>query len=424
MSGVMISKSPAVVVKASEPVMAAGDIKLSPYDMWFVNDPVTVFLVFEHPIREPVETIKRGLSQALVHYYPVAGRLAVGATAGELVINCTANGVSFVAASANCALKDVQDLSDPSLKEELAVFYPAANGLCRSSDPLVLMQVTVFSCGGFVLGLTLNHAVADGVGMAQFLQAIGELSRGLPSPSVVPIRQDDSLILIPPPVFTKFLQYMGSIQPSQMAVLNIAVKSSLISHIKEKYASMNPGRRCSAFDAVAAVLWRCRTRATMSDPDALNVLLFIASARKYAGAKEGYYGNCLMVQLVSATAGAVANGDITDIVKMIHGTKNRVPHESDIDNLLQVADSYNIMSMNSWRSLVIRPAGEAIDFGGGAPARAMGHSTGISLVPKCTSCLPGNDEYNVLAVCVKEDHASAFLQELERTHLIPIRSLL
>lgn len=39
-----------------------------------------------------------------------------------------------------------------------------------ADDPLLLVQVTEFSCGGFV--------VADGTGMAQFLQAVGELARG------------------------------------------------------------------------------------------------------------------------------------------------------------------------------------------------------------------------------------------------------
>jgi hypothetical protein len=49
----------------------------------------------------------------------------------------------------------------------------------------------VFSCGGFILGVTWNHAVAER--LAQFLQAVGELARGLPPPSVAPVRWDDSL---------------------------------------------------------------------------------------------------------------------------------------------------------------------------------------------------------------------------------------
>uniref|UniRef100_A0A0E0JGX4 Uncharacterized protein n=1 Tax=Oryza punctata TaxID=4537 RepID=A0A0E0JGX4_ORYPU len=44
--------------------------------------------------------------------------------------------------------------------------------------------VTEFACGGFVLRVMWNHGVADSCGLAQFLRTVGELVRGLPSPSV------------------------------------------------------------------------------------------------------------------------------------------------------------------------------------------------------------------------------------------------
>uniref|UniRef100_A0ACD5VMB9 Uncharacterized protein n=1 Tax=Avena sativa TaxID=4498 RepID=A0ACD5VMB9_AVESA len=367
MSVVVISMAPPVVVKPSEPVTTTGDINLSSYDKCCVNNPGTALLVFEHPIPGPVETIKKGLSRALVHYYPMAGRLAAGATAGDVVIRCTAEGVSFVAASANCGIKEVQDLWDPSLKEELTVRYP--EGLCRYSDPLLLMQVTVFSCGGFVLGVTYNHAVADGVGMGQFLQAVGELSRGLPSPSVVPLRQHDSFSLGPPPVFIKFVEFLASLQPSQMAVLDITVKSSLIKRIRDRYA----------------------------------------------GAREGYYGNCLLAPLVLATTGAVANGDLMDLVAMIQGAKDRpVPDLSDLEQLVQMPDPYNSMLINSWGNA----RREGADFGAGSPGRVMGHSLGMAGMPSCTAGFPCNDGYSMLSVCVREDHAGAFLKELADMHHI------
>jgi hypothetical protein len=169
--------------------------------------------------------------------------------------------------------------------------------------------VTEFACGGFVLGVTYDHAVADGVGLAQFLQAVGELARGAPSPSVVPIRTSDGLTLgAPPPFYQDFMQYMAcSLQRCRLAFLDITVPSSLIDRIKHDYSVKNHGRHCSAFDAVAAVLWRCRTRATMPSPEALSVLVFADSMRVHAGAREGYYGNCMTAHPVTATSGAVAS---------------------------------------------------------------------------------------------------------------------
>jgi len=41
----------------------------------------------------------------------------------------------------------------------------------------MLVQVTAFSFGGFVVGVTWNHGVGDTMGIAQFLQAVGEMAR-------------------------------------------------------------------------------------------------------------------------------------------------------------------------------------------------------------------------------------------------------
>ncbi|KAF7088099.1 hypothetical protein CFC21_091245 [Triticum aestivum] len=409
MSTVSISKSPSVLVAPSEATVNGGDIILSSYDKMFGGRSVTVFFIFEYPIQDPIETIKRGLSQALVHYYPIAGRLAAGAAAGEFVIRCTGEGVSFVAASANCAIKDVREFCDSSLQEELAVLY-ADEGFSYS-EPLMLMQVTVFSCGGFVIGVTLNHSVCDGIGMAQFMQAMGELARGLPSPSVIPVRSKDSFVLDLPPFSTNFVRFLGTLQPSPMEFLDITVPSSLINRIKRTY-TMNYGQPCSVFEAVAAVLWRCRTRAIMSDPAALAVLTFPANARKHAVAREGFYGNCVTAQLVMATSGAMADGDIMELVKMIQHAKDRVPGQTEIDEMRQL-DGYNLFLMSCWRNLGM----EEIDLGFGPPARLMEYTQVRTKLPSCATCVPCKDEYNVQSLCVKEEHADAFLQELAKIDL-------
>uniref|UniRef100_A0A0D9XHF3 Uncharacterized protein n=1 Tax=Leersia perrieri TaxID=77586 RepID=A0A0D9XHF3_9ORYZ len=200
---IVVSKSPAVVVRPSEPVTpATRKINLSPFDKPFSIIPINVLLAFDHSINEPVEIIRKSLSQALVHYYPIAGRFA-GDDYNDLHIDYTGNddegGVTFVAASADCTINDLlRDIDgrspDPStaLLHELLVDYPASMMSFSHADPLLLMQVTAFSCGGFVIGVTWNHGIADGFGIAQFLQAVGDLTRGMPAPAVVPVRWDTS----------------------------------------------------------------------------------------------------------------------------------------------------------------------------------------------------------------------------------------
>ncbi|KQJ88885.1 acyl transferase 15 [Brachypodium distachyon] len=456
----VVTKAPSVVVRPSEPVTTAAEsIKLSSYDkIAGASGPPTILLVFEHPIDEPAETIKRCLSQALVQYYPLAGRLAPGATLGETVIILRTTGeeeegVPFVAASADCAVKELLrpiDACKPLL-DDLAMYYPG--GRCGPADPLLMMQVTDFSCGGFVAGVTWNHAIADGAGMGQFLQAVGELARGLSSPSVIPVRHwddDTPLACIPPSNIYDMMLAARGIQAFDMATLDVTIPSRIINNIKARSAAAatsNDGRRprpCSVFQAAMAVLWQCRTRAIMSDPGAPSALRFTANARSFVGGKAGYYGNCATAQLVMASSGAVANGDVMDVVRMIQHAMDQIPEQfsdegdvmntvkmiqraKDAGNTLMDADyrfssgnigqlgallGYNFCSVTSSRNLGLEEA----DFGAGKPARVIPYMQHEVRSPFCVLCPPcqGVDGCNVLSLCVKQEHVDAFLGELAR----------
>ncbi|CAL9777881.1 unnamed protein product [Musa acuminata subsp. burmannicoides] len=78
-------------------------------------------------------------------------------------VACTASGVWFVEASADCTLEDVNRLQRP-------LSIPAAEQVCY--------LVTQFRCGGFAVGIRFNHAVFDGVGAGQFFKAVGEMVQG------------------------------------------------------------------------------------------------------------------------------------------------------------------------------------------------------------------------------------------------------
>jgi len=197
---VAVRKSSSAIIRPPESMTTttSGAIKLTSFDRKFVEIiPLTALLVFEHLGHEAVEGVRRALSQALVHYYPFAGRISSSGAGddGGFSIRCTGEGVEFVTGSVDCGLTEAKIFGELSsaktLLDELAVFYPV--GSYGSDDPLLSVQVTEFSCGGVVLGATWNHAVADGAGIAQFLAAVGELTRGQPSPSILPAKCDDAV---------------------------------------------------------------------------------------------------------------------------------------------------------------------------------------------------------------------------------------
>ena len=467
MSTIVVTKSsPVVVFPATSPSTATPTtvkhIKLSSFDKALAFSPFTSFLVFDHAIHEPAETVRSALSRALVHYFPVAGRAVVDADdgGGVLRISCTGEGVLFVSASANCSLDDVKlfDLPFADLLRELAVVYPEES--CRQSDPLLLVQVTEFSCGGYVVGTTWNHALADGTGMAQFLHAVGDLARGLPQPSaVLPVScgdDDDSLPELPPLV-TFIEKMMVTLQPQGLVYQDITVPWKLVDRIRSDFAAAGHDEEpCTVFEAVVAVLWQCRTRVVMSDsdPDAPTPLVFAANVRRHVGARDGYFGNCVTSAVTIPRSGEVANGDIKDVVKLIKRAKQGIPsqfiknNDDDDDSaaangeeeeeeeegggglhyrqadyysaptattmieqqLGGVLFGYNAFYVSSWRNLGF----DAADMGGGTPARVMCHVE-LTAVPNCVACVPcrGKDGANVLALCVREEHVDAFLAALQ-----------
>lgn len=443
---IVVRKSTPIVVRPSEPVTTSGSaslIKLSPFDKGLDKVLSTVLLAFEHPIHETVETIKRALSQALVHYYPFAGRLVAAADIGDEAashIQCSGDGVVFVAASASCALKEAilsNDLSSAgarTLLQKLTVQYPDDRSCGGRIDdrPLLLMQVTEFSCCGFVLGVAWNHAVADGAGMGQFLQAIGELARGLPLPTIVPVRSvDDSLPRVPADKVIPMELIMPHPVPfSQHAFLDITVPSSLVGRIKDEFGIRFNGQACTLFDTVSALMWKCHTRATMSDPDAPALLLFSANVRKHVGLKKGYYGNCVTIEIVRAKCGTVAHGDIIDLVALINHSKEKIgdqfrnntgsslPQQSAGQNQQRwqqedaaaVQVPYNVLTISSWRNLGLDEA----DFGSGRPARIVRYVAEnqpsipiFVLVPECKRKVG-----STFSATMMEGHAEAFLREL------------
>uniref|UniRef100_A0A8R7P8N3 Uncharacterized protein n=1 Tax=Triticum urartu TaxID=4572 RepID=A0A8R7P8N3_TRIUA len=211
----------------------------------------------------------------------------------------------------------------------------------------------------------------------------------------------------------------------EMACLHVTISWSLISCIKAEC-----GGDCTVFDAVAAVLWQCRTRVVISNPDTPAALVISSDMRGLVRAKRGYYGNCVGSQPVEAKSSTVASGDIKDLVKLIRLAKEIIQGmitdggdetTSACAGVDQQQENppprHNTMVVTSLRNLGF----DAVDFGRGGPARVMPPLSPAERVPMnvCVMCPPckGTDGVDVVSLCVKPEHADAFLRELAALHM-------
>ncbi|GLJ42126.1 hypothetical protein SUGI_0872310 [Cryptomeria japonica] len=103
-----------------------------------------------------VEKMKKSLSDNLVHFYPLAGRMATSAE-GLVYIDCNDRGAEFIEASApDIGVEEVTKETISDVVGELFALNGALN-MDGHSLPLLAVQVTKLR-NGIVVGITVNHS--------------------------------------------------------------------------------------------------------------------------------------------------------------------------------------------------------------------------------------------------------------------------
>ncbi|XP_020597907.1 omega-hydroxypalmitate O-feruloyl transferase-like, partial [Phalaenopsis equestris] len=146
------------------------------------------------------EVLRTSLEKVLTYFYPFEGRFGVD-EGGKLVVRMNGGGVPFVEAVAEWEMEDLGDVcsAEPEKLGELIYFPPAENIF---EMPLLTIQVTKFKCGGFVLGMAMNHSMADGLSTVEFLHSWAAIARCLPLS--LPLFIDRSILKARSPPATDF----------------------------------------------------------------------------------------------------------------------------------------------------------------------------------------------------------------------------
>lgn len=289
---------------------------------------------------DPAKAIRAALMEALVYYYPIAGRLREDG-AGRLVVDCTAEGVVFVQAYVDARL---EEFGEPLLPP-----YPCVEELlCDVGDtravvgkPLLFMQVTRLKCGGFVLGFHICHNIADGFGMAQFIKAVADIARGESAPTILPVWGRDLLTarskpptarlhpVYEPPVSdsgsTSARDMMLSTPPRSMVAKYFLFGPREVSTLRDRIPAGHPARSATIFELVTAVMWRCRTVALGYEAGQRVRLMITMNARgrwnNHTPIPWGYYGNAHVSPIAEATADELCGQPFANTVELVRETK-------------------------------------------------------------------------------------------------------
>ncbi|KAK4729234.1 hypothetical protein R3W88_022222 [Solanum pinnatisectum] len=365
--------------------------KVTPHDTKHLSDiddqgstrfqvPILMFYKYNSSMegKDPAKIIKDGLSKTLVFYCPLAGRLIEGPNK-KLMVNCNSEGIMFIEADANVELDKLGDSIKPPCPylDLLLHNVPGSDGIIGC--PLLLVQVTRFTCGGFGVGVRLNHTMMDAYGLNMFLNALSELIQGASRPSIVPVWQRDLLSARSSPCITCTHNEFDEQIESKIAWESIEDKliqqsfffgNTEMEVIKNQLPS-NYG--CTKFELLAAFLWKYRTIALDLHPEEIVHLTYPVNMRGKSLKFElppGYYGNAFVTPAIVSKAGLLCSNRLTYAVELVKKVKNQINEEyiKSLTDLIVIKGRPELTK--SWNFIVSdnRYVGfDEFDFGWGKP---------------------------------------------------------
>uniref|UniRef100_A0A2N9HS69 Spermidine hydroxycinnamoyl transferase n=1 Tax=Fagus sylvatica TaxID=28930 RepID=A0A2N9HS69_FAGSY len=219
-----------------------------------------------------METMRNSLSEALVHYYPLAGRLH-WIEGGRLELDCNAMGAQLLEAYSEAKLDELGDFAPTDTVQDLIPKVDYTTPI--ENWPLFLVQLTRFRCGGLCIGVAISHSVVDGQAVNSFINSWAKLARGenlgddqIPFHDRTVLRSREPLM---PPRFdhveytTKPPLLIGNMdsqaeQQKETSVTLLKVTSDQVESLR-KIANQNMVMRLtrpySKYEAIAGHMWRC-----------------------------------------------------------------------------------------------------------------------------------------------------------------------
>ncbi|MCL7036255.1 hypothetical protein MKW94_022693, partial [Papaver nudicaule] len=217
--------------------------------------------------------IKKSLAETLTKFYVLAGKIVDDEI--EKFVDCNDDGVDFCETRvSNFQLSQVIKEPAAGLFEQVKLllpFDPCDHEITASGAFLLSVQVNVFEedCGGMVIGLCINHKVADASSIATFVNDWATVARGMVS------NDDDEYVgqikgpcyhqvqsLFPQKENGIGFKITSSPIDGTLVTKKFAFDASKLAQLKErcKLTTKEPeddGYKPSRVEALSAFLWKC-----------------------------------------------------------------------------------------------------------------------------------------------------------------------
>ncbi|XP_075516923.1 stemmadenine O-acetyltransferase-like [Primulina tabacum] len=183
-------------IKPSSPTpLHLQDYNLSFIDERIPNTYIALILYYSfHDNKNTTQSeissrLRTSLSDSLVHFYPLAGRISDQAS-----VRCNDEGILYIEAYVNGSIFELTKCPENDTLDKLVPFE--SSGTISSCEEQLAIQVSFFKCGGFSIGTCISHRISDGFTLGSFIKSWAAISCGGQSDLMTPVY--NAATLFPP----------------------------------------------------------------------------------------------------------------------------------------------------------------------------------------------------------------------------------
>ncbi|PRQ27732.1 putative shikimate O-hydroxycinnamoyltransferase [Rosa chinensis] len=252
--------------------------------------------------------LKYSLSLALVHFYPLAGRLVTKKEQDPhlylVYVDCSNSpGAKFIHASLDMSISDILSPTDVPLVVQSLFDHDRAVNHDGHTTSLLTAQVTELVDGVFI-GLSMNHCLGDGTSYWNFFNTWSAIFQAqennvtlskISNPPVLDRWFPEGhgpIISLP---FTDPSEFIDRVEAPKLRERMFHFSAESLAKLKAMANSENETSNISTFQALSALLWRTITRARLLPPDQETSCRLAANnrARLDPPLPPNYFGNAI-----------------------------------------------------------------------------------------------------------------------------------
>ncbi|KAJ7555433.1 hypothetical protein O6H91_05G037200 [Diphasiastrum complanatum] len=387
---------------------------------------------------DAIDSLKASLSQALVHYPFLAGRVSTGED-GRLCVDCNDKGILLIEAVADARLDEWDSLINCPLETDLNIEDTSITD--SSNAPILRIQLTTFQCGGLAIGYSWWHLCIDNPDCFRFMKSWFELHRGLDISSE-PSFDSRLLKARSPPCITHSVKDYISISKQLSAeetsgsyhnapivspdlqVRTFHVKADVLRELLQEVQKGPWGYELpTSFECLAALCWKTMTEARDLADNCLTTYSYPINIRGIwqPSLHSGFFGNACHISCVRAKAGDVKQNDLSYVAKLLRDDSQATTSDylhSAVDFLQTAMDQGKTIGFNSdfyggtdvqGTDFSLYPI-YSLDFGEGPPLHFS-----FTMAPIFGDCIaaiyptPHNDQERTVTICMGASHVQQLL---------------